>query len=126
LGAKEGIEELKGHRFFKKYKGKWDNLRNMIPPLKPDTTFLNDIPTAPIEIEEEENELKSFPIFKGNCCNNENLFFFFLIISVGRRLRPTDIPFIGWTFKNFVQDDYSRPVEGSFKNFTAIQKDYGQ
>jgi len=85
--GKNGIEEIQSHPFFDKLRSKWDDLRRLTAPIIPviehplDTSHFPDIVPENDEEEQEDFE-KGFPLFRG------------------RRLRKTDIPFIGFTYKN--------------------------
>eukprot|EP01121_Diplochlamys_sp_Union-15-3_P013733 TRINITY_DN4300_c0_g1_i3.p1 TRINITY_DN4300_c0_g1~~TRINITY_DN4300_c0_g1_i3.p1 ORF type:complete len:541 (-),score=97.29 TRINITY_DN4300_c0_g1_i3:80-1654(-) len=85
--GRNGVEEIQSHPFFSKLNGKWGILRRLTAPIIPiiehplDTQHFPHLSDEEEDREEEEVE-KGFPVFKG------------------RRLRKTDIPFIGFTYKN--------------------------
>jgi len=108
IGAKGGIEEIQRHPFFEgmlqvvtcpmtanltnSFLGiDWENIRNMPAPIVPHIEHPTDTSNFPLDDQdaestsedEEESEIESkYPLYRG------------------RRLRKTDIPFIGFTYKN--------------------------
>jgi len=92
--GKNGVEEIKNHAFFKGID--WDNIRKQNGPFVPTLEHAFDTRNFPQldidiceygqtrkELKQIEQEDKNFPIWRG------------------RRFRPSDLPFIGFTYKNF-------------------------
>jgi serine/threonine protein kinase len=96
-----GVDEIKNHPFFRGLD--WDNLQKTKGPFAPTLEHPLDTSNFPQydidttedgQMEEEEEEDKDYPKWRG------------------RRLRQNDLPFIGFTFKNFatVPSLLSRPI----------------
>lgn len=84
-----GVEEIKNHPFFKIIN--WKNIRQTQAPIIPKISHIldtsnfhveDDNDSQKYEIDLDENDNQNFPLYGG------------------RRLRQTDIPFIGFTYKN--------------------------
>jgi len=92
--GKNGVDEIKNHAFFKGID--WDNIRKQNGPFVPTLEHAFDTHNFPQldidiceygqtrkELKQIEQEDKNFPIWRG------------------RRFRQSDLPFIGFTYKNF-------------------------